>query len=254
MHFHATSLSSSTLFLLPEVLLVQPDMSLSLTRRLQNLYDSYKATFALIQQLQSFDPSLPDSDRLDLASQIHDTIKEQEDTLALLGQELDDDDTYPPSSRHRRRQSSRGADVERERNSDLVARLTEDLRSARGKFRRAQLQAKKSADDARRKEREALFKRKDLADGEARSSSRLGQRGGQEKLTQEELARNASEDVTRALRRSHDLLSANLSQSQFAQQTLDESQDALKGLGESYGGDGGPFEGFAGIGWAACEE
>jgi hypothetical protein len=205
-------------------------MSLSLSRRLQSLYEQYKVTLNLIAQLQSFPPTSPDADRLDLASQIHDSLKEQEDTLALLREELDSDDTYPSS---RRRSTSK--DTESSRSADLVARLTEDLKSARAKFRRAQLQAKKNADDAKRKEREALFKRKDGEDPPSRSNSRLGQRG-QDKLTQDELARNATEDVTRALRRAHDLLSANLSQSQFAQQTLDESQDALRGLGESYGG------------------
>ncbi|RMZ81188.1 hypothetical protein DV737_g2675, partial [Chaetothyriales sp. CBS 132003] len=150
-------------------------MSLSLTRRLQSLQAAHKATLALIEQLQSFDP-------------------------------------------------------EREHSADLEARLTEDLKAARGRFRRAQLQAKKRADDAKRKEREALFRRKDSG------SRRATQAPVRERLTADELARNASDDVTRALRRTHDLLSANLAQSQFAQQTLDESQSALKTLSESYGG------------------
>lgn len=61
-------------------------------------------------------------------------------------------------------------------------------------------------------------------------------RKGQEKLTADELALNASSDVTAALRRTHALLQSNINQSQFAQQTLDESSSALASLGESYAG------------------
>ncbi|RMD42113.1 hypothetical protein DV735_g2986, partial [Chaetothyriales sp. CBS 134920] len=219
-------------------------MSLSLTRRLQSVQAAHKATLVLIEQLQTFDPSLPDKDRVDLASQIHDSLKEQEDTLALLRQELDDDDSSSKIPASRRRPLDNSAPRELEHNTDLEARLSEDLKTARGRFRRAQLQAKKRADDAKRKEREALFRRKEPgADGDDGSDGlqrRYSRRGTQaqptQRLTADELARNASDDVTRALRRAHDLLSANLAQSQFAQQTLDESQSALKALSESYGG------------------
>ncbi|RMZ76144.1 hypothetical protein DV738_g5085, partial [Chaetothyriales sp. CBS 135597] len=220
-------------------------MSLSLTRRLQSVQAAHKATLILIEQLQTFDPSLPDRERVDLASQIHDSLKEQEDTLALLRQELDDDHGGNIPTSHRRPLDN-STHSEREHNADLEARLSEDLKTARGRFRRAQLQAKKRADDAKRKEREALFRRKEPAaavdghgDGVQRRNSRRGGTQAQQptqRLTADELARNASDDVTRALRRAHDLLSANLAQSQFAQQTLDESQSALKALSESYGG------------------
>ena len=207
-------------------------MSRTLTHRLQSLQSSYKATLNLISELQTLPASTSESQRLELASEIHDTLKEQEDTLDLLRQELDD---IPFSNTTRR--SSQTTD--HERNADLIARLTEDLKSARGKFRRAQLSAKRSADSAKRKEREQLFKRSAATatdeNGLATSTAQPTRRQGPQ-LTQEELARQASEDVTRALRRTHNLMQSNLSQSQFAQQTLDESQDALKGLGDSYGG------------------
>ncbi len=61
-------------------------------------------------------------------------------------------------------------------------------------------------------------------------------RKGQEKLTQDELALEASSDVTAALRRTHALLQSNIEQSQFAQQTLDESSEALASLSDSYAG------------------
>lgn len=87
---------------------------------------------------------------------------------------------------------------------------------------------------AKRKEREALFANRS-ADTEYVLPAR---RKGQEKLTQDELALNASSDVTAGLRRTHDLLQGNLQQSQYAQQTLDESTAALQSLGESYTGLG----------------
>lgn len=103
---------------------------------------------------------------------------------------------------------------------------------ARSSFRKAQLEAKRNADVAKRRERELLFanRSKDV-DGPLPA-----RRKGQEKLTQEELELQASSDVTAALRRTHALLESNIEQSQFAQQTLDESTEALASLGESYAG------------------
>jgi Sec20 len=216
-------------------------MSHTLTHRLQSLYESYKSTLNLIQDLHSLAPNTPDSDtpRIELANEIHDAIKEQEDTLDLLRQELDD----PSPSTFSRRNAPSHNDNDHDRNADLIARLSEDLKSARQKFRRAQLAAKRSADESKRKERELLFKR---SSGDVNESGNpipnvngmaQGKRGpATQHLTQEDIARNSSEDVTRALRRTHALMQSNLSQSQFAQQTLDESQTALQGLGESYGG------------------
>src|SRR2546423_1079770 len=114
---------------------------------------------------------------------------------------------------------------------------------ARATFRRAQLQAKRNADTARRKEREMLFANRS-ADAEHLPPAR---RKGQEKLTQDELALNASSDVTAALRRTHDLLQGNLQQSQYAQQTLDESTAALHSLGESYAGLGDVLKNSKGL-------
>lgn len=104
--------------------------------------------------------------------------------------------------------------------------------SARSSFRKAQLEAKRNADAAKRKERELLFSnRSKEADGPLPA-----RRKGQEKLTADELALEASSDVTAALRRTHALLQSNIEQSQFAQITLDESSEALASLSESYAG------------------
>jgi hypothetical protein len=88
----------------------------------------------------------------------------------------------------------------------------------RGDFRGAQLQANRNAETARRKERELLFTRsKDDKDRQVPS----------EKFTQNDLVTNASSDVTAALRRTHELMQAELSRSQFAQETLGMSGTEL---------------------------
>jgi protein transport protein SEC20 len=53
-------------------------------------------------------------------------------------------------------------------------------------------------------------------------------------LSKEEREVNASSDVTLALRRTHDMMAAELSRSQFAHDTLKESTAALAQLGETY--------------------
>jgi hypothetical protein len=85
------------------------------------------------------------------------------------------------------------------------------LSRARGEFRAAQLQANRNAEAARRKERELLLARS--KDGGERQSP-------SDKLTHDDLVVNASSDVTAALRRTHNLMQAELSRSQFAQETL----------------------------------
>jgi protein transport protein SEC20 len=225
--------------------------SQSLSARLQALADTYKATLILIQKLQKlpFDiNNIETNPQADLASEIHESLKEQEDTLELLRQEADNSHYATNNSRWvgsgtvtRRRNSE--MESEHERNAATMARLSEDLKSARGAFRRAQLQAKRNADAARRKDRELLFANRASDPDHALP----GRRKGMEKLTQDELAMNASSDVTAALRRTHDLMQSNIQQSQFAQQTLDESSAALASLDESYGRVGDLLKGSRGL-------
>lgn len=87
--------------------------------------------------------------------------------------------------------------------------------SAHTQFRKAQLQAKRNAENARRKERELLFA--GVHEGSNAPGSR---RKGHEKLSQDEVLVNASSDVTAALRRTHQLMQNELSRSQFAHDTL----------------------------------
>jgi len=211
--------------------------SQSLSSRLRALENSCKQTLRQIQTLSNWaqKPGSDGTSRSDLADEIHQLLKEQEDSLEILRQELDETPVSFGGGwvgggsvlRHDNEE-----DQERERNSTAVARLGEDLKSAHRAFRQAQLKSKRSEDAARQKERDELFARRGT-DSETRVSTR---RQGQGPLTQDELAINAANDVTASLQRMHRLMEGNLQQSEYAQQVLTESSEALAGLSENYSG------------------
>ena len=111
--------------------------SQSLSARLKALADTYESTLTLIQRLQKL-PSTPGSlsrsesdPRLELSSEIHQSLKEQEDELETLRQEVDDAGThlrggYVGGGSVRRRNSEQLR--EKERVAALVAKLGEDLK------------------------------------------------------------------------------------------------------------------------------
>ncbi|GME22436.1 sec20 domain protein [Neofusicoccum parvum] len=208
----------------------------SLATRLASLSDQNKQTVQLIHRLAKlqFQPGSTPLDgeegdvRVELSSEIHDSLKLQEEELELLRQEVDEITTGGALG-------SKTKDSERERDksrlSIQVARLGEDFKQARSQFRKAQLQAKRNAEAAKQKERELLF----AGIQEGNTTTTAGRRrGGTEKLTQDEIVANASSDVTAALRRTHQLMTSELSRSRFAQETLDQSTAALAELGEKY--------------------
>ncbi|KAL8702379.1 MAG: hypothetical protein Q9201_004445 [Fulgogasparrea decipioides] len=209
----------------------------NLGARLQPLFDSHKQTIQLIQRLSklpaapgssSLDPEAGDA-RLELSTEIHQNLKEQEEELEVLRQEIEDQTNTAGWTTSARRRDS---DKERER-TDLAAqvtRLVEDLKLARSQFRKAQLQAKRNAEAAKRKERELLF----AGVQESSTAPGQGRRKGQERLSKEQLELNASADVTAALRRVHSLMQSEVSRSQFALETLHQSTVALSTLSESY--------------------
>ncbi|KAL8694445.1 MAG: hypothetical protein Q9218_000937 [Villophora microphyllina] len=203
----------------------------SLNARLQPLFDAHKQTVHLIQRLSRL-PATPGSissnpkaanGRLELSTEIHQSLKEQEEEFELLRQEVEDQtSTAGWTSAARRRNSEK----ERER-TDLaaqVARLGEDLKV------KAQLQAKGHAEAAKQKERELLF----AGVQQRTSASAQGRRKGQEQIPKDQLELNASADVTAALRRVHSLMQSEVSRSQFALETLHQSTAALSTLSESY--------------------
>ncbi|KAK3709265.1 Protein transport protein sec20 [Vermiconidia calcicola] len=213
-----------------------------LAQQLSQLSDSLKSTNTLITRLSklSFQPGSEPLDssssvRIELAQDIHDSLKQLEEDLELLKQEAED-----LSTAHRRRDSDR--DRDRARLSAQVVRLDEDLRTSRSQFRRAQLTAKKASETAKQKERELVFASlqnpppEQTSNGTSTPDLFAGRRkaGQQKQLTKEELELDASSNVTSSLRRTHDLLSTELSRSRFAQETFDESTAALAELGEHY--------------------
>lgn len=104
--------------------------------------------------------------------------------------------------------------------------------SSRAQYRKAQLTAKHNAERAKLKERELLFS--NLQSGASTPSSTYRQRKQNKGLAEEEIVAQASSDVTAALRRTHALMQNELSRSQFAQETLEQSTAALADLGEKY--------------------
>ncbi|POR33246.1 Uncharacterized protein TPAR_06556 [Tolypocladium paradoxum] len=138
---------------------------------------------------------------------------------------------------------------------DGVDRVGGELASHRGAFRKARLAAKKSLEQAQRQERELLVQSFSLPVSEAASPTvasdeapgpivyrplRYTQQRQQQQQQQSSLSEEdqqtvgASSNVTNALRRTHDLIAAELARSEFAHQTLTESSAALKQLNESY--------------------
>ncbi|EEH37738.1 hypothetical protein PAAG_00659 [Paracoccidioides lutzii Pb01] len=200
-----------------------------LQSRITSLSTTHKQTIQLIQRLQNFPatPGTGDDARLELGAEIHLRLKEMEEQMELLRVELEQLEAAWGSTK---RWGSGGAkEAKKERMVVVIGKLEEDLKSARLQFRKAQLQAKRNAEVARRKERQLLFA--GVGGGEGGEGVR---RKGRPGFTHDDLVASASEDVTSALRRTHQLMQAELSRSQFAQETLEQSTAALRSLSESY--------------------
>ncbi|ORY08201.1 Sec20-domain-containing protein [Clohesyomyces aquaticus] len=214
-----------------------PSTTSSLTNRLNALSESNKHVLQLIQRLSKLDfqpGSVPlnseDGDvRLELSAEIHESLKQLEEDLELIRQEVEDI-VQGIGGIARRRESAK--ENERNRLAVLLARLTEDLKSSRTQFRQAQLTAKRNADRAKLKERELLFSY--LQSGSSTPSSTHRRKAANSQLTADELIVGAASDVTAGLRRTHQLMQQELSRSKFAQETLQQSTAALADLGEKY--------------------
>ncbi|KAF1932244.1 uncharacterized protein M421DRAFT_416964 [Didymella exigua CBS 183.55] len=215
-----------------------PPTTQTLTTRLTALTESNKSVGQLIQRLAKLDfqpgsqPLSSDEGdvRLELSAEIHETLKSVEEELELLRQEVEDILQQSAGVLGKRRDSSK--EGERSRLAVLLARLTEDLKSSRSQYRKAQLTAKHNAERAKLKERELLFS--NLQSGASTPSSTYRQRKQNKGLAEEEIVAQASSDVTAALRRTHALMQDELSRSRFAQETLEQSTAALADLGEKY--------------------
>lgn len=235
-----------------------------LTTQLASLTDSLKQTNTLITRLAKlhFQPGsepLDDDDdsnsvRIELAQDIHESLKQLEEDLELLKQEVEDTviPAHAPSNSLRSRSgsvrsNSLSAKVqERERLNTGVVKLGEDLSGARRGFRRAQLSAKKASEAAKTRERELVFAALQQSSdpstpisGSANGSTAdlfAGRKRHQQRqqLSKDELLVASASDFTASLRRTHDLLGTEVQRSRFAQETFDQSTEALKELGEKY--------------------
>lgn len=230
----------------------------TITARLSALSESHKTTVHLIQRLSklSFQPGSTPRDteegdvRIELTSDIHEGLKQQEEDLDLLKQEVEDwawEDPQHAAHSLRRKDSEREREKDREREKSRirvqVARLGEDLKSSRAQFRSAQLHAKRASDSAKQLERELLLQSYQAPSGTSTPTNDLSSSGqlqtqlrrrGPEKLTEDEILVNASGDVTASLRRTQNLLVTELQRSQFAQETFDRSTAELEQLSEHY--------------------
>lgn len=221
----------------------------NLIAQLAALSDSLKNTNNLISRLSKlqFQPGSEPLEaptgglaRLELAQEIHETLKDLEEELEFLSTVAED---FKSESTQRRRSSKHDEEA---RITAKVTRLSEDLKHSRQAFRNAQISAKFASEEAKRQEREALYEgyRKEVAanatseqrqiDGRELLFAGRGKAASKRGLNRDEVLVHASSDVTSALRRTHNLLSTELSRSQFAQETFDESTAALAQLGEDY--------------------
>ncbi|KAG5948392.1 hypothetical protein E4U53_006303 [Claviceps sorghi] len=139
---------------------------------------------------------------------------------------------------------------EKTRLREGIARLGAELASCRCRFRKARLSARDSLAQARKLERRLLLRSyavpavpaaedapgRDARGPVATRPARQHQHQHQSGLSAEDRqAVGAGNDVTSALRRTHDLIAAELFRSEYAHQTLTESSAALRELDESYG-------------------
>ncbi|PHH52657.1 hypothetical protein CFIMG_001981RA [Ceratocystis fimbriata CBS 114723] len=177
----------------------------------------------------------------ELSTEISHILREEEDELEILSEEVED---LPESSKPRLK--------------DGVEMLHKELAGCRIAFRHAQISARKSLADAQRHERQLLISvysqpesagssQVDVSEDHQRDTlgglhphtekkpSSLLQKKHTALSDEDQQTVGASTDVTLALRRTHDMIAAELARSEYAHQTLVESSQALAQLNESYG-------------------
>ncbi|KAF4492141.1 hypothetical protein CGGC5_v000688 [Colletotrichum fructicola Nara gc5] len=225
-----------------------------LQERLTALQETTGQLKELINRLQNlkFQPgSVPlgadeDSDvSAELSSEISQILREEEEELELLGEEVEDLRDGRPGSE---------AEHTKTRLKDGLDRLRQELKTSRVTFRKAQLTAKRNLTQAQRLERELLLQSYSQPVSEASSPSLGAQKAPLPDIVRHRQVRQAkddwntsslteddkqtvgaSNDVTNALRQTHERIAAELARSEFAHQALEESSQALKQLNESYG-------------------
>ncbi|KAI0815716.1 Sec20-domain-containing protein [Xylaria sp. FL0064] len=212
--------------------------------RLNVLQDATEQLKELIDRLANFDfqpGSVPlgaaDDDNVgsELSSEINQILREQEEELELLQEEIIDICPARPGS---------AVQHDKDRLKDGAERLGQELQLCRKSFRKAQITAKRNLQLAQRQERELLYASfssprsgaSTPASGNTAISAPVSRRRRQKtsEMSKEEQMISASHDVTQSMRRTHDLMSAELVKSDFAHNTLKESTEALAQLSENY--------------------
>ncbi|KAF5654277.1 transporter membrane glycoprotein Sec20 [Fusarium sp. NRRL 25303] len=169
----------------------------------------------------------------ELSAEITSTLRDGEEEQELLQEEVE---------------FLRVAEHDKDRLKESVEKIGKELASCRLSFRKARLSAKHSLAQAQRREREILLTSFSQPTSETNSLYPDDEKTArptrhqqniqkqQSSLTEEDQQNvGASANVTNALRRTHDLIQAELARSEFAHETLTESSAALKQLNESYG-------------------
>ncbi|RWA14568.1 hypothetical protein EKO27_g539 [Xylaria grammica] len=216
---------------------------IDLQDRLNVLQDATNQLKELIYRLANFDfqpGSVPlgasDDDNVgsELSSEINQILREQEEELELLQEEIID---------VRPGRSGGVLQHDKDRLKDGAERLEQELQLCRKSFRKAQITAKSNLQLAQRKERELLYASFSSPRSGASSprsatatTGALAPRRRQltSEMSKEEQMISASHDVTQSMRRTHDMMTAELVKSDFAHNTLKESTEALAHLSENY--------------------
>ncbi|KAK7970744.1 hypothetical protein PG996_000827 [Apiospora saccharicola] len=211
--------------------------------RLTSLQDAMTQLRELIERLANFDfqpGSVPlaagddDDVSAELSTEIIQIIREQNEDLELLQEDIT---SHRPPKQH-----------DKARLTDGVERLKGELGSCRASFRKAQMSAKRNRETAQRRERQLLLatlaaspKVRSGASSPASEHQQPQQqaplrrrKNKRSDMTKNEQTVSAANDVTVALRRTHDMMAAELSRSDFAHTTLKESTAALAQLSDSY--------------------
>ncbi|KAM0424690.1 hypothetical protein ACHAPT_009998 [Fusarium lateritium] len=172
----------------------------------------------------------------ELSAEITSTLRDGEEEYEILHEEVE---------------FVRAAEHDRTRLRDGVEKIGKELASCRLSFRKARLSAKNSLSQAQRLERELMVtsfsqptseagslhpddEKPSAAVRAARQHHAAQQQQSSSLSGEDREAVGASANVTNALRRTHDIIQAELARSEFAHQTLTESSAALKDLNESY--------------------
>ncbi|KAK3329008.1 Sec20-domain-containing protein [Apodospora peruviana] len=181
----------------------------------------------------------------ELSAEINQILREEEEELELLGEEILDISSSNDTDNRRRLKEG-------------VQRLDSDLKGCRSSFRKAQLQARNSLLAAQKLERQLLLgsftpsvpaspvvsavdiqqpEKQNHQNGNITETPVFSRpRRNHHKRNKDRDVVSASSDVTEALRRTHSMITDEVSKSAFARQTLAESTEALKQLQQNYEG------------------